>query len=198
MLIGIVGAGTMGRSIALRFGFAGEHVILADRNHLKAAAAVAEMGLAHGLSAGGMEEALAGDVVVLAIRHPGMTLFASAHATELLGRIVLDVCDAVDESARGPATSAAELLAETLPGSRVVKAFNATIAGIPSPDGAEDAPLDVPIVGDDGMAKLAMGALLRSAGLRPVDAGRLEGARLLERRARPAVRSGSPPMPRAA
>jgi predicted dinucleotide-binding enzyme len=90
------------------------------------------------------------------------------------------------------------LLAETLPGSRVVKAFKATTAGVLSPGVAEDASRDVPIVGDDGMAKLAMGALLRSAGLRPVDAGRLRMARLLERRGRQAIRDGSSSMPRAA
>jgi predicted dinucleotide-binding enzyme len=182
MVIGIVGAGNIGRAIAARFGCAGEHVILADRTPGKAAAAVAELGLAHGVSAGGVEQALAGDVVVLAMRHPGTTRFAAAHAAELHGRIVVDVCSPVDESPAGPSTSAAELLAETLPGSRVVKAFDTAALVLPR-DGAEAAPLDVPLAGDDGAAKSAMSALLRSAGLRPLDAGRLDDARLLERRA---------------
>jgi predicted dinucleotide-binding enzyme len=173
MMIGIVGAGTVGRSIAARLACTGEHVILADRTPGKAAAAVVELGLAHGLSAGGVEEALAGDVVVLAIRRPELTQFASAHAEELQGRIVVDVSDPVDESPTGPSRSAAGLLAEMLPGSRVVKALNAVTALVLPHGGARTAPLDVPLASDDRAAMSAMSALLRSAGLRPIDAGRL-------------------------
>jgi predicted dinucleotide-binding enzyme len=66
MSIGIVGAGNMGRSIATCLGKTGERVVLADRDPAKAEAVVAEIGGGEGLSAGGLDDALTSEVVVLA------------------------------------------------------------------------------------------------------------------------------------
>jgi 8-hydroxy-5-deazaflavin:NADPH oxidoreductase len=185
MSIGIVGAGNMGRSIATQLAKTGERVRLADRDADKAKGVIAEIGAGDGVSAAAVHEALASDVVVLALWHPGTTEFAAEHTSELQGKVVIDISNPLDASwirlATDPSTSSAELLAEVLPGSRIVKAFNTTTAPVLTDGQVGDVPLDVLVAGDDDDAKSLVSDLVRAAGLRPIDAGRLDNARLLER-----------------
>jgi NADPH-dependent F420 reductase len=159
--------------------------VLADRNADKAEAVVAEIGAGDGLTAAGVGDALASDVVVLALWYPGTTEFAGEHAAELEGKIVVDISNPFDESwirlATDPSTSSAELLAEKLPASRIVKAFNTTHAPALSDGQVDGIPLDVLLASDDDAAKSKLAELVRAAGLRPIDAGALDNARLLER-----------------
>jgi 8-hydroxy-5-deazaflavin:NADPH oxidoreductase len=184
MTIGIVGAGNMGRSIATQLARTGEKVTVADRNPGKADALVAEIG-GDGVDAGEVSDALASDVVVLALWYPGTTEFAAEHAAELDGKIVVDISNPLDESwirlGIDPSTSSAELLAEQLPGSRIVKAFNTTHAPALAEGRIDELVLDVLLASDDDAAKSRVGELVTAAGLRPIDAGRLDNARLLER-----------------
>jgi NADPH-dependent F420 reductase len=184
MSIGIVGAGNMGASIATQLAKTGEPVTVTDRNPGKAESVVA--GIAgDGVSAADMSAALAADVVVLALWYPGTTDFAGEHAAELDGKIVVDISNPLDESwirlATEPSTSSAEQLAERLPASRIVKAFNTTHAPALADGQVDGVPLDVLLAGDDEAAKAEVGELVKAAGLRPIDAGRLDNARLLER-----------------
>src|SRR5829696_5429943 len=180
MSIGIVGAGNMGASIATQLAKTGEPVTLTDRNLGKAESVVA--GIAgDGVSAADVSATLASDVVVLALWYPGTTDFAAEHA----GKIVIDISNPLDESwvrlATDPSTSSAELLAQQLPGSRIVKAFNTTHAPALADGQVEEIVLDVLLAGDDDAAKARVGELVKAAGLRPIDAGTLDNARLLER-----------------
>jgi 8-hydroxy-5-deazaflavin:NADPH oxidoreductase len=163
MSVGIVGAGNMGRSIAAQLAKTGQGVTLSDRNPGRAEAVVTEIG-GDGVRAGDVAEALASDVVVLALWYPGTTDFAGDHAAELDGKIVIDISNPLDDSwirlQTDPSTSSAELLAEQLPGSRIVKAFNTTHA---------------PPLAEGQIDEVALDVLLAS------DAGRLDNARLLER-----------------
>ena len=84
MSVGIVGAGNMGRSIAAQLTKAGEGVTVTDRNPGKAEAVVAEIA-GDGVRAADVSDALASDVVVLALWYPGTTDFAGEHAAELDG-----------------------------------------------------------------------------------------------------------------
>ena len=184
MSIGIVGAGNMGRSIATQLAKTGEGVVLADRNPGKAEGVVAEIA-GGGVSAAEVSDALASDVVVLALWYPGTTDFAGEYAAELEGKIVVDISNPVDESwirlGIDPSTSSAELLAEQLPGSRIVKAFNTTHAPALAAGRVDEVALDVFVASDDDAAKSQVSELVKAAGLRPIDAGRLDNARLLER-----------------
>jgi len=183
--IGIVGAGNMGRSIATQLGKTDERVVLADREPAKAEGVVAEIPGGDGVSAAGMDDALASDVVVLALWYPGTVEFAGEHAAELEGKIVVDISNPLDESwtrlATDPSTSSAELLAERLPQSRIVKAFNTTHAPALFDGRVDEVPLDVLLASDDDAAKSQVSDLVRAAGMRPIDAGALDNARLLER-----------------
>jgi 8-hydroxy-5-deazaflavin:NADPH oxidoreductase len=183
--IGIVGAGNMGRSIAVQLGKTNEHVVLADRDPAKAEGVVAEIGAGDGVRAAGMDDALASDVVVLALWYPVTIEFAGEHTAQLDGKIVVDISNPLDESwtrlATDPSTSSAELLAEKLPQSRIVKAFNTTHAPALFDGQVDEVPLDVLLASDDAAAKSDVTDLVRAAGMRPIDAGALDNARLLER-----------------
>jgi 8-hydroxy-5-deazaflavin:NADPH oxidoreductase len=184
MSIGIVGAGNMGASIATQLAKTGEPVTLTDHDLGKAESVVA--GIARdGVSASNVSATLASDVVVLALWYPGTTDFAAEHAAELDGKIVIDISNPLDESwvrlATDPSTSSAELLAQQLPGSRIVKAFNTTHAPALADGHVDETALDVLLAGDDDAAKARVSELVKAAGLRPIDAGRLDNARLLER-----------------
>jgi 8-hydroxy-5-deazaflavin:NADPH oxidoreductase len=184
MSIGIVGAGNMGKSIATQLATRGEDVTLADRNPGKAEAVVAEI-VGGGVRAADVSDALASDIVVLALWYPGTTEFAGEHAGELDGKIVVDISNPLDESwirlGIDPSTSSAERLAEQLPGSRIVKAFNTTHAPALAEGQVDGVGLDVLLASDDDAAKSQVSELVKAAGLRPIDAGRLDNARLLER-----------------
>src|SRR5829696_5891276 len=109
----------------------GGAVTLTDRDLGKAESVVA--GIAgDGVSAADVSATLASEIVVLALWYPGTTDFAAEHAAELDGKIVIDISNPLDESwvrlATDSSTSSAELLAQQLPGSRIVKAFNTTHA----------------------------------------------------------------------
>ena len=184
MSIGIVGAGNMGRSIATQLAKTGKDVTLTDRNPGKAEAVVAEIA-ADGVRAADVSDALASDVVVLALWYPGTTDFAGEHAAQLDGKIVVDISNPLDESwirlGIDPSTSSAELLAQQLPGSRIVKAFNTTHEPVLAEGQLDGVALDVLLASDDDAAKSHVSELVKAAGLRPIDAGQLDNARLLER-----------------
>ena len=192
MEIGIVGTGHMGNAVA-RFLGRTNRVALADRDPAKAAAAVTQIGAGDGVTAASIAAALSADMVVLALWYPVTTEFAREHAAELQDKIVIDISNPLDETYVGlrtdlrdsgavsaPSTSSAELLAQALPGSRIVKAFNTTPSVVLAEGQIDDVPLDVFVAGDDDTAKSSVSELVRAAGLRPVDVGRLKNARVLE------------------
>lgn len=187
MEIGIIGAGGMGRAISRRLATAGHRVLLADRTDAKAeqTARDAAEGTPGSVAPASMDDAPAADIVALALWYPGTVEFASRHAAELAGRIVVDISNPLDETwirlAVEPTTSGAEELARVLPDSAVVKAFNTTTAPTLENGQLGGTPLDVFVAGDDDAAKRALVDLLVGTGLRAIDAGALDNARLLER-----------------
>jgi predicted dinucleotide-binding enzyme len=107
----------------------------------------------------------------------------------MAGLTVVDTCNPVDFSTfdtllTSPGMSAAEEIAREVaavtPAAHVVKAFNTTFAATLAAGQAGGLPLDVFLAGDDGAAKEAVAALVRSGGMRPVDVGPLRRARELE------------------
>ena len=104
---------------------------------------------------------------------------------QLAGKVVVDLTNPVDfatfDSLVVPAeSSAAAEIADTLPGSSVLKAFNTTFAAtlVSGTVGAERT--TVLIAGDDADAKASLAAVIEAGGLRAVDAGSLGRARELE------------------
>lgn len=100
------------------------------------------------------------------------------------GKIVVDVTNPLSPEkdwTRGFSGSNAEHVRDALPGTRVVKAFNTVFASwLRSGGRALGEQLTGFVASDDAEAKQTVLRLVREVGLDPVDAGRLEAARLLE------------------
>jgi hypothetical protein len=204
MIVTIVGAGRLAEGIAVRALAGGCTLRLADAEAGKADALASRLRArppqpGRPRPGGGVEAAtdvarlaglLAGaDVVVLAVPYPEGRRVASEQGAAMAGLTVVDTCNPVDFSTfdtllTSPGMSAAEEIAREVaavtPAAHVVKAFNTTFAATLAAGQAGGLPLDVFLAGDDGAAKEAVAALVRSGGMRPVDVGPLRRARELE------------------
>ncbi len=147
------------------------------------------------LTRGGAEVAIVGrdgtldpatEVVVLAVPHHAVADVLARHGAALAEKIVVDLTNPVDfatfDSLAVPADgSAAALIAEALPQSHVLKAFNTTFAAtLATGTVGGDVPTTVLIAGDDTTAKDTLAGLVEAGGLRAIDAGSLRRARELE------------------
>ena len=185
MDVTIIGAGNMGRGIGTRLVAGGHRVKILD-HHPDQARQLAEE-LNAGAEAGGADDPISGDLVVLAVWFDAAKSALEQYGDELAGKVIVDISNPVDvETFDGlvtpPDSSAAEELAKRAPeGARVVKAFNTTFAGTLVEGRVGDQPLDVFIAADDEDAKETVRELVRSSGLNPIDAGPLRRARELER-----------------
>ncbi len=132
----------------------------------------------------------AADIVVLAVPYPAVADVLERHGADLAGKIVVDITNPLDfvtfdSLVVPPDGSATAVIAEALPASRVLKAFNTTFAGTLATGTAVGAagasqPTTVLIAGDDTAAKDALAGLVAAGGVRAVDAGSLRRARELE------------------
>ncbi|MCI2957612.1 NADPH-dependent F420 reductase [Agromyces atrinae] len=130
-------------------------------------------------------QAIAGDIVVLAVPFPAVDDIVATHGAALAGKIVVDITNPLDfstfDSLVVPADgSAAQVIAEKLPQSTVLKAFNTNFAATLASKTVGDAPTVVQIAGDDDAAKTLLADIVRAGGLGVVDAGALKRARELE------------------
>ncbi|HSK97470.1 MAG TPA: NADPH-dependent F420 reductase [Euzebyales bacterium] len=126
-----------------------------------------------------------GDVVVLAVPYPEVADLLTARGDELADKVVVDITNPLDfqtfDALTVPADSSATAeIADALPRSRVVKAFNTTFAGTLAAGTVGPLPTTVLIAGDDAEAKALVADIVTAGGLRAVDAGALSRARELE------------------
>jgi NADPH-dependent F420 reductase len=189
MHVTVIGAGNMGRGIGHRLVAGGHSVTIVDRDPEEAGQLAEELG---GAGEGGATVEAAGrggeprgEVVILAVYYPGTLEAAREQGERLAGKVVVDICNPLNQTfdglATAPGTSAAEEVAEALPaGASVVKAFNTTFAGTLVEGQVAGQPLDVFLAGDDEEAKETVAQLVRDGGLRAIDTGPLERARQLE------------------
>ena len=182
MNVTIIGTGNMGRGIASLLASGGDVVTLLGTEGSNAEALAAE--LDRSVAAGTVGDAIADDVVVLAVWYPVTLQLAAQYGSQLDGKVVLDISNPIDTDAFEPivpdAGSAAEELAAAAPGAKVVKAFNTTFAGTLASGELSGQQLDVLLASDDDEAKRTVASLVESSGLRPVDAGALRRARQVE------------------
>lgn len=184
MRIAVIGSGNVGGALAAAAVKAGHSVVLSAGNPEHAQAAAAAAGAE---AAGGNAEAVAGaDVVVLAVPYAAVAGVAAEIAGAVGAAAVVDASNPLKPDFSGLATgerSGAEELAELLPGTPVVKAFNTVFAGRLGDPTEDGSPLDGFVAGDDATAKATVSELFASLGFRPVDAGGLASARALEQMA---------------
>ncbi len=121
---------------------------------------------------------------MFAVPYPAVSEVVDRYSDELDGKVVVDITNTVDVSTFEPlvidAGSAAQEIADAVPGARVVKAFNTTFAGTLVDGEVAGQPLDVLMASDDADAKSTVGQLVTDGGLRAIDAGPLARAHELE------------------
>ena len=182
--ISIIGAGNMGSAIAAIAATGGATVQLLAQDAEKTTAAAAAAGAS--VVSGAVGDALTGDIVVLALPYPAVAGVLAQYAGQLDGKIVVDITNPLDfatfDSLVVPADgSAAQVIADSIPEARVLKAFNTTFAATLATNGVNGvAPTTVLIAGDDAAAKDALIGVLAAGGVAAVDAGALKRARELE------------------
>ncbi|WP_067815782.1 NADPH-dependent F420 reductase [Nocardia inohanensis] len=181
MRIGIIGAGAMARALGGGWAAAGHEILVGARDLGKAAETAAVIG--HGAHSGSITAAAEfGETVLLAVP---VSALADISAVPLTGRTLIDCTNAFAPDSGGFILSedaVAERIAATVPGAKVVKAFNLCAAEVweGSAREFEGRPLLVPLCGDDPDAITLVAALAEDLKLRPVHAGGLHRARYLE------------------
>jgi 8-hydroxy-5-deazaflavin:NADPH oxidoreductase len=188
------GTGPEGFGLALRWARAGENVIIGSRDAGRAREAAVKIQAAVGDKAkvSGEENSAASaasDLLVLTIPFEGhCALLKQIRPAIRPGSIVVDTTVPLAASVGGRATrtlgiwegSAAQQAAEFVPaGVSVVAAFHNTSADILNGDAAVDC--DVIVCSDDAEASKTVRALAaKIPGVRAIDGGKLENARILE------------------
>jgi 8-hydroxy-5-deazaflavin:NADPH oxidoreductase len=179
MRIGIIGSGHVGSTLARHFTAHGYEVAVSNsRGPDTLRDLEAELGPhVHAMTAD--EAAWFGDVVVVSVPFQS---YAEVPADAVAGKVVIDTCNYYpDRDGHFPeldsgATTSSEMLAEHLPGARVVKAFNAIrwdSLRDKSRTTGDGQRVGIPISGDDAQAREAVALLVDQIGFAPVKAGTL-------------------------
>jgi len=170
MDVGIIGAGRLGQAMAQTALRAGRQVMLANSRGPESLASLVST-LGDRASAGTVGEAAGADIVVLAVPWPRV-----GEAVEGLRwdeRIVVDATNDFDPADLNGWTSS-QVLADLVPGARVVKAANTLGADVLGSDPHEGGGRRVIFLsGDDAEAKSAVSALFEDAGFAAIDLGGL-------------------------
>jgi hypothetical protein len=176
MKVAIIGSGNIGQALGGALVRAGHDVTLVARDAIATQNVANQIGATTAATA---PEALGGSqVAVLAVPYTSLAEVAAGIKSVIAGKVVIDVSNPIGQAPAG--TSAAQQLAEWLPGARVVKAFNTTFAGLLATPEAHGQVLDALYATDDVDAGETVAELIRSIGFRPVYAGRLSAAAQLE------------------
>lgn len=179
--IGMVGAGRMGGALGALFVKAGHPVMFSSRHPENLKDLTTRLGpLAQ---AGPVAQAIAfGDVVVMVVPYSALEGIGKEHGRGLAAKpLVLDICNPIARrdgaeivkwaNEQGGAGLAS---AKLLPGSRIVRAFNAIsyrrVGDIAHRQGGL---VGVPIAGDDAKAIALAEGLIRGIGFEPVLVGNL-------------------------
>ncbi len=184
--IGIIGAGNMGGGLGRLWARAGHQVFFSSRNPSELAELVQSVG--PNARAGYPNEAAEfGEIILIAVPYGAMPQVGRDQGPLMRGKIVID-CGNPREDRDGPmandalAKGVGLASAEYLPGTRLVRAFNAIAStALQRPITASGEKIGVPIAGDDPEALDVVASLVVDAGLDPVIVGPLARAREFDR-----------------
>ncbi|OAJ57272.1 NADP oxidoreductase [Paraburkholderia ginsengiterrae] len=182
--IGIIGAGAIGSALAKALASKGIEAIIANsRGPASLAGFVEELGPS--IKAGTREQAAAQEIVFVAVNWSRLPE-ALAELPDFGGRIVIDTNNPIEAPLFKPAELhgrlSSEVVADLVPGARVVKAFNHLPAHFLSDDPqAEGGRRVLFFSGDDTQAKAAVSGLIDQLGFFGADLGSLAaGGRLAQ------------------
>ncbi len=192
MRFGIIGTGTVGRTLAGKLISLGHEVMLGSRSRDNVGAlAWAEQAGPYGCSGTFAEAAAFGEVVINATSGTvSLQALRAAGAERLAGRVLLDVSNPLVFSATGELTldpvntdSVAEQIQREFPDAKVVKGLNTLSAPVMVDPGRVPGEHNLFIAGNDVEAKARVTAVLEQFGWPPgsvVDLGEVAAARGME------------------
>jgi len=176
----IIGSGHVGKALAQRFARSGVHVTIANTRGSESLAGLAlELGPA--VTAGSLQDALAADIIILAVPFAAHQEVARAIA-DWRGKIVIDAMNFREPSlAPLGGLESSDFVAQSLPGAKVVKTFNqlpaALLASEPGGSGGRRVMF---VAGNHDDANSEVASLVGSLGFAAITLGRIdEGGNLL-------------------
>jgi 8-hydroxy-5-deazaflavin:NADPH oxidoreductase len=177
--ISIIGSGNMATAIGTRAAKHGHTIEFLSRNTAKAQALADQIG--NGATVGTFGATPLGDIVIVAVLYTGAVEVVTNYGDGLAGKILVDITNPFNADVSGLVTTAGDSVARQIAaaapeGTHVVKALNSIFQGVL----AQDKPVDVFFAGDSAEAKARVAAFLESLDMRPLDAGGLEMASVLE------------------
>jgi predicted dinucleotide-binding enzyme len=178
-IITIIGSGNMATTIGTRAATHGHTVEFMSRNTAKAQALADQIG--NGATVGTFGATPLGDIVIVAVLYAGAVEVVAHYGDALTGKILVDITNPFNADVSGLVTAAGDSVSRQIAaaapeGTPVVKAFNSILHDVL----AQDKPVDVFFAGDGAEAKARVAAFLESLDMRPLDAGGLEMASVLE------------------
>jgi predicted dinucleotide-binding enzyme len=184
MQIAILGTGSVGSALGIRWALLGHTVVFGSRD--PSAEKVLEL-LERGgprCSAKSVKEAIDGADVILMAQPWAAAKATLASLGDLGGRPLIDCINPLKPDLSGldlqGAESAAEQLAAWAPTANVVKTFNTASVKVMNQPQFGDQKATMFYCGDDAEAKTKVAQLIGELGFEPVDAGPLTSARYLE------------------
>jgi NADPH-dependent F420 reductase len=181
MKIGIIGSGNVGKALARSGVRAGHEVTLSASHPEHAAAAAKETGANAATST--TDAVKDADLVVVAVPYDKLGEVFRGLGTSVDGKVVIDATNHINVQNPGEVLSGlsnAEEIQKRHPEVRVVKAFNYSFASRMADPTVDGVRLDGFVAGDDQEAKDKALEFVESIGYRPIDAGPLVMARVLE------------------
>jgi predicted dinucleotide-binding enzyme len=182
MKIGIIGAGKIGGALGEHWVRAGHKVLLSSRHPEELQDLAKKLGprARTGLP---REAAAFGEVILVSVPYAALPQIGRDYAAELNGKVVLDTCNPfpgrdgeMADTARAKGAGIAS--AEFLPGTRLVRAFNAlphgALVGEAHRAGER---IGIPLAADDRDALAIAARLVEDAGFAPVVVGTLASAK---------------------
>ncbi|KQS03583.1 NADP oxidoreductase coenzyme [Sphingomonas sp. Leaf357] len=180
MTYAIIGTGNVGTAVARRFAHANIPVRIANTRGPDSIAPLARE-LGEAIQPSTIEEALEADVIFLALYFIHVEALAAVRS-DWSGKTVIDATNPYGVSAEQMAGRlSSDIVAATLPGATVVKAFNQLPASVLARDPQQENGRRVIFVsGNDAAANSTVKSLAAQLGFATIDVGRIdEGGRLL-------------------
>jgi 8-hydroxy-5-deazaflavin:NADPH oxidoreductase len=180
--IGVIGAGRIGSTLARLWAAAGHEVRLASRHPESLASLAANIGAR---AATPEEAAGSSDVLLIALPFGAVREVGAKLGADLRGKVVLETSNpypardgAIAEEVLRSGRGTGPVVAEWLPGARLVRAFN-TVWDRTLAEEAHRAPprIGIPLASDDAEALEIAADLVKDAGFDPVIVGRLDQSR---------------------
>jgi 8-hydroxy-5-deazaflavin:NADPH oxidoreductase len=192
MRIGVLGTGTVGRTLASKLVSLGHEVMMGSRQAGNEVAAAWAEEYGQLADQGSFAEAAGfGELIVNATAGAAsVDALVSAEAENLAGKVLIDVANPLDFSAGMPPTltvcnadSLAEQIQRTFPDTRVVKTLNTVNANVMVDPGIVPGSHTLFVAGDDADAKATVKGILADFGWPAedvMDLGGIQGARGME------------------